>query len=94
MWRFPVGCEVSARDDVPMDENDNLARLRAEEVSDELAIRNGERSMARVVRQMEDELREFAKGDELAKRQIEGEWRCEHGGREPEHSPDWPTHKR
>jgi hypothetical protein len=94
MWRFPVGCWVSARNDVPMDERDNRARVRAEVVSDELAIRNQERRMARVVRHLEAELKEFENAEELAERQIEDEWRREHGGREPEHPPDWPSHKR
>jgi NAD(P)-dependent dehydrogenase (short-subunit alcohol dehydrogenase family) len=47
MRTFPLCRPASARDDLTMDDDDNRARMRAEAVSAELAVRREERSMAR-----------------------------------------------
>ncbi len=91
---IPGTSSISARNDVSMNQNDKLARMRAEELSDELAIGKEERSMARVARQMEDGLKELETAETLAERQIEDEWHREHHGREPEDPPNWREHKR
>jgi len=72
-----------------MDERDEMDRLRADEIADELAIRKEERRMAREERDLEREMKEFGEAEERAEKQIEEEWRREHWGREPERAPVW-----
>ena len=78
---------------VAMTERDELARMRAEEVAEELALRNTQRRMAHAARELEDELHDLTDAEELAEREIEAEWRREHHGHEPEHPPEWRTGK-
>jgi hypothetical protein len=93
MWRHPEGCQALRRDHVGMTERDELARMRAEEVADELAVRSTERRMAQGAHELEDELHELEDAEELAEREIEAEWRREHQGHGPEHPPEWRTGK-
>ena len=79
-------------EDRAMDEHDELARSRAEEIGDELAIRKQEQRMAGDERDMEGELKKFEAAEERAQKQIEDELRREHWGHEPEHPPVWPNH--
>jgi hypothetical protein len=76
-----------------MTDREELARMRAEEVADELALRNTQRRMAHAARELEDGLNEFEDAEQLAERENEAEWRREHLGHGPEHPPDWPTGK-
>jgi hypothetical protein len=75
-----------------MDDHGEMARSRAEEIGDELAIRKQEQRMAAEERAMEGEMKEFADVEECAEKQIEDELRREHWGHEPEHPPVWPNH--
>jgi hypothetical protein len=77
-----------------MTEREELARMRADEVSDELAVRRAEQLMAREARELEDGLNELENAEELAEHEIEAEWRREHHGHMPERPPDWPSGKR
>jgi hypothetical protein len=72
-----------------MDEHDDPARLRAEEIRDELAIGEEERRMAREEREMEREIAAFDDAERGAERKIAEEWRREHWGHEPECPPAW-----
>jgi hypothetical protein len=72
-----------------MDERDKHARLRAEELRQELAIGERERSMAREEREMEREIEAFDEAEEGAEQKIAQEWRREHWGHEPERPPAW-----
>ena len=72
-----------------MDERERLARLRDAENHDRYAIRKQEESMARVEREMEDEMKEFEASEERVEREIEEEWRREEWGQEPERPPAW-----
>lgn len=94
MWGTPVGRGASGRDDGVMDERDDRVRVRAEQVDEELAIRREERRMATEERALEVELEAFEATEESVERQIEGEWRREHHGREPERPPEWRNHDR
>jgi uncharacterized protein YlxW (UPF0749 family) len=76
-----------------MDERDEVARSRAKEIGDELAIRKEEQRLAREERDLEREIKEFEEAEERAERQIENEWRREHLGREPERPPVWPPRR-
>jgi hypothetical protein len=75
-----------------MHERDEMARSRAEEIGDELAIRKQEQRMAREERDMEGEMKEFEDAEERAEKQIEDELRREHWRHEPERPPVWPNH--
>jgi hypothetical protein len=70
-----------------MDDRDEMARLRAEEIGDELAIRKQEQRMAGEERDMEGEMKKFEDAEERAEKQIEDELRREHWGHEPERPP-------
>ena len=72
-----------------MDERDNHARLRAEELREELAIGERERSMAREEQEMEREIEAFDEAEQGTERKIAQEWRREHWGHEPERPPAW-----
>ncbi|MGZ4168429.1 MAG: hypothetical protein ACXVR1_02705 [Solirubrobacteraceae bacterium] len=76
-----------------MDEHDFRVRVRAEQVDEELAIRKAQRRMASEERTLELELEAFEASEERVERQIEGEWRREHHGHEPERPPEWRTHE-
>lgn len=75
-----------------MDERDEMARSRAGEIGDELAIRKQERRMAAEERGMEGEMKEFEEAEGRAEKQIEDELRHEHWGHQPERPPVWPKH--
>jgi hypothetical protein len=70
-----------------MDDRDEMARLRADEIGDELAIRKQEQRMAGEERDMEGEMKKFEDAEERAEKQIEDELRREHWGHEPERPP-------
>jgi len=76
-----------------MDDRDEMRRLRAEEIGDELAIRKEEQRIAGEERDLEREMKEFQDAEERAEKQIEEEMRREHWGREPERRPVWPNHR-
>ena len=76
-----------------MDERDERARWRAEEVGDELAIRKEERRMSREERRLEREGKESEDAQERAEKEIEEELRREHWGHEPERPPVWPKRR-
>jgi hypothetical protein len=72
-----------------MDERDDHARLRADEIREELAIGEEERRMAREEREMEREIEAFDDAEHGTEQQIEQEWRREHWGHAPERPPAW-----
>lgn len=74
-----------------MDERENLARMRVEEIRAEFAMRADERQMSREEQQMEDEIRQLETSEKGVEREIEQEWRREHWGHEPERPPAWKT---
>jgi len=80
------------REDRGVAERDEMARSRAEEIGDELAIRKQEQRMSGEERDMEGEMKEFQDAEERAEKQIEDELRREHWGHEPERPPVWPNH--
>jgi len=92
LWRFPDVKSRHVREDRAMDERDEMARSRAEEIGDELATRKQEQRMAREERAMEGEMKEFEDAEERAEKLIEDELRREHWGHEPERPPVWPNH--
>jgi hypothetical protein len=77
-----------------MDERDNLDRLRASEVGEELAIGKAQRNMAHQERELEREMRELEDAEEGAEKEIEEELRREHWGHDPERPLHWPNHER
>jgi len=74
-----------------MDDRDEMRRLRAEEIGDELAIRKDEQRIAGEERDLEREMQEFQDAEQSAEKQIEEELRREHWGREPERPPVLPN---
>ena len=74
-----------------MAEREEPAQLRDEENREEFAIRREEAHLAAQERELEVEMKDFEDAEEQAKRQIEGEWRNEHHGHEPERQPAWHT---
>ncbi len=72
-----------------MDERNDHARLRADELREELAIGEEERRMAREEREMEREIEAFDDAEQGAEQQIVQELRREHWGQEPERPPAW-----
>jgi len=72
-----------------MPDRDEQAHLHNEENRAEFAIRKSKAQLAAEERRLELEMEEFEKAEEQTKRRIEGEWRREHQGHEPERPPAW-----
>ncbi len=72
-----------------MNQGQTLARLRAEEMRAESALREAERRLSREEERMEGEIRQLENSEKDVKREIEQEWRREHWGHEPERPPAW-----
>ena len=73
-------------------EREDTARLHAEEIRAESAIRRRLTAMEAEERDMERAMKAFEEDAEQAKRNIEAEWRSEHFGHEPERPPSWNAH--
>lgn len=74
-----------------MAERNELAHQRDEENREEFATRKEEAHLAAEERELEHEMKDFEDAEQQAKQQIEGEWRKEHHGHEPEREPAWNT---
>lgn len=72
-----------------MDERQIRARMCVEELGDEHAVRDQERRMALVAREMEREVRQLEEAEKEVEAEIEEEWRGEHWGHEPVRPPAW-----
>ena len=77
-----------------MNDSDRLSELRDEEHRERYAIRREERRMAREARRLQRGLAAFDADEERAERAIEGEWRAEHFGRDPDRAPAWDRAER
>jgi hypothetical protein len=76
-----------------MVERDEPAHLRDEQNRAEFAIRREEAQLATGERELEHEMKDFEHAEEQAKQEIEGEWRREHDGHDPERPPAWRTNR-
>ncbi|MGZ6670203.1 MAG: hypothetical protein ACXVH3_36715 [Solirubrobacteraceae bacterium] len=76
-----------------MVERDELAHLRDEENRAEFATRRAQARLAAEERELEHEMTDFEHAEEEAKKEIEGEWRREHQGHEPERPPAWRANR-
>jgi hypothetical protein len=72
-----------------MPQHDDSPRPHDDEMRERSAIRKALNAMEAEEREMERSMEAFEEDADQAKRFIEAEWRREHWGHNPEHSPGW-----